>query len=143
MRGTRFAFAPRMLENGIGLLLFVVVSAYAVLPARRRREQGAAVLPFVPAAPRCCVRWALPFMLVGPALMVAGLLVIVWPASPSSSDCHGSPVCGVEGLDPLGKLIGGGALIIIGVFVLLVVSIAVGVANARRSDTARGRKTRS
>jgi hypothetical protein len=125
-----------MFENGIGLLLFVVVSVWAVLPSRRRREPGAAVLPFVPAAPRRRVGWALPFWLAGPGLMVAGLLEIVWPESPSQSDCHGSPVCALDGFDKLGKLMGGAALILIGVFVLIVVSIVVAVVSSRRTPAA-------
>ena len=49
---------------------------------------------------------------IGPLLMLAGLLVFVWPSAPS--DCHGSPVCALDGLAVVGKLMVGGFLGFVG-----------------------------
>jgi hypothetical protein len=49
---------------------------------------------------------------IGPLLMLAALLVFVWPQAPS--DCHGSPVCALDAFAVLGKLMFAGFLGFVG-----------------------------
>jgi hypothetical protein len=62
---------------------------------------------------------------IGPLLMLAGLLVILWPEAPS--DCHGGPECSLDGLAMLGKLIMGGGLGLAGLMWLSIAMAATSV----------------
>lgn len=127
------AEAVHVSENETGLLVLVLVSVWAMLASRERPVPRAVAVRVSPAdRPRRSV-WELPLWLAGPAVMLAGLLVIVWPAPPS--DCHGSPVCGLDAIGVFAGLVVGGGLIIVGLFVLLVASIIVGALRSRRVDT--------
>jgi len=69
---------------------------------------------------------------IGPLLMFAGLLVILWPEAPS--DCHGSPVCALDGLAALGKLMFGGFLGFVGLMWMCVAAVASTVRHGQSSS---------
>ena len=75
------------------------------------------------ASPRRSFAWVWP----GIIMMIAGLVVAAWPSA--ASDCHGSPVCGLDALAELAKLLVGGALAVAGMLALAIGGI---VSAARR-----------
>ena len=72
---------------------------------------------------------------IGPLLMLAGLLVFVWPSAPS--DCHGSPVCALDGLAALGKVVFGGFLGFVGLMWTCAAAAAAAVHTGVNDSTRR------
>lgn len=58
--------------------------------------------------------WWLP----GAIAMTAGGIAYV-ALSPGPSDCHGSPICGLDALDAIGAMVVGGGIAVLGVFALV------------------------
>lgn len=117
MTGMRLARAARMFESFVGFIVLTVAAICGLFPRTPPRAAIGQVLPFAPAPPARESN-GVALLVAGPLVMIAGLLVIALPAS--SSDCHGSPVCGIDAVGKLVQLLVGGVLMIAGLLVLIV-----------------------
>lgn len=106
-----------MVELLISFIVLVLILTWGLLPVRSRRENSEEVLPFA-ASPPHRGSTGIALLVVGPLLMIAGFLVIVWPEA--ASECHGSPVCGIGAIGKFVHLVVGSGLMIGGLSVLIV-----------------------
>lgn len=67
---------------------------------------------------------------IGPLLMLAGLLVFIWPEAPS--DCHGSPVCALDAFAVIGKVVFGSFLGFVGLLWTCAAAAASSVRQVRQ-----------
>ncbi len=114
-----FVVLPIVLGLSITIPLFVWAIRHDL---ERSRMQPLAVPP--PVLPVARVNGARPHrwaVYAGFAWFVAAFAVFVWPDG--GSDCHGSPVCGLDGLAMIGKLFIAAILVGIGALWLAVVAV--------------------
>ena len=118
------------LDMVIGILIMTALATgLGIWSIHKDRQQprriGTIVLPLsLPAArverpvrPRAKWPWVL-----GIGWLVAAFVVVVWPEA--ASDCHGSPVCGLDGFAVLFKLFFAAVLAFIGALWLVAVAVA-------------------
>jgi len=121
----------------IASLTAAVVFLFLTLNARRHRpavESLDGPAPSQVSRPgRTPLRWLL--VAIGPLMILAGLLVILWPQAPS--DCHGSPVCALDGFAVIGQWFMGGLVMACGLVWFLIAAAATAVHRSGVNDPTR------
>jgi len=110
-----------MLGFTIGCALAMLVIPWAMHGPRTTRPLGTlgdatGATAATPQPSRSWWIWLPPL-----ALLIAGLVIAMWP---HTSDCHGSPVCALDGFAVLGQWIAGGAVGLVGLVWLAIAGLS-------------------